>query len=203
MPIFKGITHYANPALERFLETSDIVVTARDCNFRLFAEATTECDKVKGFLTDLGVQYRSVEAPSGAPTSVRIGDHVVDGFNPEGLKQALVSAGWPSAIDPAGVNRPMVIGLLFILVLYLAMIFGPLAAFMVELFPARIRYTSLSFPYHVGTGWVGGMLSFVVTAMNVYSGNIYYGLWYPVVVTGFAFVVVVCFMPETRGRMLD
>lgn len=179
------------------------MVTARECNFRLFAEATSECDKVTGFLTNLGVQYRSVEGASGAPTSVRIGDHVIDGYNPDALKQALVSAGWPSSADPTKVNRPIVIGLLFVLVLYLAMIYGPMAAFMVELFPARIRYTSLSFPFHVGSGWVGGMLSFVVTAMNVYSGNVYFGLWYPVIVTAFALVVVICFMPETRGRSLD
>lgn len=202
-PIFKELTHYANPALESFLGRSDIVVTARECNFRLFAEATSECDKVTGFLTNLGVQYRSVEGASGAPTSVRIGDHVIDGYNPDALKQALVSAGWPSSADPTKVNRPIVIGLLFVLVLYLAMIYGPMAAFMVELFPARIRYTSLSFPFHVGSGWVGGMLSFVVTAMNVYSGNVYFGLWYPVIVTAFALVVVICFMPETRGRSLD
>ncbi|MGY2849052.1 MFS family permease [Bradyrhizobium sp. USDA 4509] len=202
-PIFKGLTHYANPALERFLADADIVVTARECNFRLFAEATTECDKVTGFLTDLGVQYRSMEAEPGAETTIRIGDRVVVGYNPDALKQALVSAGWPSSADLSTMNRPAVFALLFVLVLYLAMVYGPMAAFMVELFPARIRYTSLSFPFHVGAGWVGGMLSFVVSAMNVYSGNLYFGLWYPVVVSGFAFIVAVCFVPETRGRSLD
>ena len=202
-PIFKGLTHYANPALERFLESTDIVVTARDCNFRLFAEAATECDKVTGFLTDLGVQYRSEQAAPGAPTTVKIAGQVVEGFNPDSLRQALVSAGWPSSADLSKINRPAVFGLLFVLVLYLAMVYGPMAAFMVELFPARIRYTSLSFPFHVGAGWVGGMLSFVVTAMNVYSGNPYFGLWYPVIVSGFAFVVAICLVPETRGRPLD
>ncbi len=202
-PIFKGLTHYANPALERFLESTDIVVSARDCHFRLFAEATTECDKVTGYLTDLGVQYRSTEAASGQPTTVRIADRVVEGFKPDAIKQALVSAGWPQAADLSRINRPAVFGLLFVLVLYLAMVYGPMAAFMVELFPARIRYTSLSFPFHVGAGWVGGMLSFVVSAMNVFTGNLYYGLWYPVIVAGLAFVVAICFMPETRGRDLD
>ncbi|NEV00402.1 MFS transporter [Bradyrhizobium uaiense] len=202
-PIFKGLTHYANPGLERFLENADIVVTARDCNFRLFAEAATECDKVTGLLADLGVQYRSEQPALGAPTTVKIAGRLVEDFNPDTLRQALVSAGWPSSADPSKINRPAVFGLLFVLVLYLAMVYGPMAAFMVELFPARIRYTSLSFPFHVGAGWVGGMLSFVVTAMNVYSGNPYFGLWYPVIVSGFAFVVAICFVPETRGRPLD
>ena len=202
-PIFKGLTHYANPALERFLETADVVVTARDCNFRLFADAVTECDKVTGFLTDLGVQYRSAAAETNAPTTVRIAGHEIQGFNPEATRQALLSAGLPASADLSAINRPVVIALLFVLVLYLAMVYGPMAAFMVELFPARIRYTSLSFPFHIGSGWVGGMLSFVVTAMNVYSGNIYFGLWYPVIIAGIAFVVVVCLVPETRGRTLD
>jgi hypothetical protein len=202
-PIFKGLTHYANPNLERFLEGTEVAVDARDCHFRLFAEAVTECDKVKGFLTDLGVQYRWTEAAPGAPTTTRISNEVIEGFKPEALRQALASAGWPQNADLAHLNRVAVFGLLFVLVLYLAMIYGPMAAFMVELFPARIRYTSLSFPFHVGAGWVGGMLSFVVSAMNVFTGNLYSGLWYPVTVAALAFVVAVLFMPETRGRSLD
>lgn len=202
-PIFKALTHAANPDLERFLEKTDITVNARDCHFRLFSEATTECDKVRSFLTDLGVQYRWTESAPGAPTTTRIADQAIEGFKPDALKQALVATGWPQTADPTRVDRVAVFGLLFVLVLYLAMVYGPMAAFMVELFPARIRYTSLSFPFHVGAGWVGGMLSFVVSAMNVSTGSVYFGLWYPVTVAAFAFLVALFFMPETRGRSLE
>ncbi len=98
---------------------------------------------------------------------------------------------------------PMLFVLLLVPILFLAMVYGPMAAFMVELFPARVRYTSLSLPFHLGAGWVGGMLSFVVTAMNVSSGDVYYGLWYPVIIAGAAFVIGMLFVPETRGRDLS
>jgi MFS family permease len=202
-PIFKALTHYANPALEQFIEKTDVVVSARDCHFLLFADAKTDCDKIKGYLTDLGVQYRTTEATAGAAAAVQIGGHAIDGFKPDAIKQALVSAGWPQTADLSQVNRPAVFALMFVLVLYLCMVYGPMAAFMVELFPARIRYTSLSFPFHVGSGWVGGMLSFVVSAMNVYQGSFYYGLWYPVIVSAIAFLVALFFMPETRGRNIE
>jgi MFS family permease len=201
-PIFKALTHYANPTLERFIEKTDVVVTARDCHFLLFADAKTDCDKIKGYLTDLGVQYQATEATTG-DAAVQVGSQVIDGFKPDAIKQALVSAGWPQTADLSQVNRPAVFLLMFVLVLYLCMVYGPMAAFMVELFPARIRYTSLSFPFHIGSGWVGGMLSFVVSAMNVYKGSLYYGLWYPVIVSSIAFLVALFFMPETRGRNIE
>ncbi|MEW6645082.1 MAG: MFS transporter [Pseudomonadota bacterium] len=202
-PIFKGLTHYANPALERFLAKADVEVSAGNCNFRLFAAATTDCDRMKDLLTDLGVPYRSTEAAQGAPATVHISGRSIEGFNADAIRQALIADGWPPQADVSAINRPAVFGLLFVLVLYLAMVYGPMAAFMVELFPARIRYTSLSFPFHVGAGWVGGMLSFVVSAMNVSTGNFYFGLWYPVAVSTLALIVAVLFMPETRGRSLE
>jgi MFS family permease len=202
-PIFRGLTHFANPVLERFTENTDVVVNASDCHFRLFSEAKTDCDKVKGYLTNLGVQYRSMDAAAGTAATVKIADHTITGFNPDAIKQTLISAGWPQTADLADVNRLAIFGLMFVLIIYLCMVYGPMAAFMVELFPARIRYTSLSFPFHIGSGWVGGMLSFVVSAMNVYTGSFYYGLWYPVIVSAIAFLVTLFFMPETRGRSLE
>ena len=176
---------------------------AGDCHFRLFAEPVSACDKVKGYLTDLGVGYEFTQSDAGAQPALRIGDTTLQGFDKAAIKQALVAAGWPEHADPAAINRPMLFLMLLIPILLLAMVYGPLAAFMVELFPARIRYTSLSLPFHLGAGWVGGMLSFVVTAMNVSSGNVYFGLWYPVSIAAIAFVVGMVFVPETRGRDLD
>ncbi|MGO4328508.1 MFS transporter [Cupriavidus sp. 2TAF22] len=202
-PIFKGLTHYANPALEQFQQRNAVQLRAGDCHFRLFAEPVSACDKVKGYLTDLGVGYEFTQDDARPAPELRVGGQVLQDFDRAAIKQALVAAGWPERADPAAINRPMLFLLLLIPILFLAMVYGPLAAFMVELFPARIRYTSLSLPFHLGAGWVGGMLSFVVTAMNVSSGNVYFGLWYPVSIAALAFVIGMLFVPETRGRDLD
>jgi MFS family permease len=202
-PIFKALTHYANPALESFQENNHIDITANDCRFNLFSKPDTACDKVRSFLNASGVSYSLNPSSVAGEVKIHIGRQELEGFNPEQLKTALKMAGWPETADVTRINRPIVTGLLFILVVYLAMIYGPLAAFMVELFPARIRYTSLSLPFHLGSGWVGGMLPFVVSAMNVSAGDIYYGLWYPVIVSGVALLVGLFFMPETRGRAID
>jgi MFS family permease len=202
-PIFHALTHYANPALEAFQERNRIEVTAGDCRFNLFSKPVTACDKVRGFLNAAGVSY--VVLPPAVPdqVQVRIGDSQVQGFAPDKMKAALKAAGWPEVADSAHLNKPVVVLLLFALLLYLAMVYGPMAAFMVELFPARIRYTSLSLPFHLGAGWIGGMLSFVVSAMNVSAGDIYHGLWFPVIVSAIALVVGVLFVPETAGRQID
>jgi MFS family permease len=202
-PIFKALTHYANPALETFQANNRIEIRAGDCHFNLFAAPTTPCDQARAFLNSSGVSYTLVESALAGDMTVKIGGKQLDRATPATLKAALEEAGWPAVANVARMNKPVLVGLLFILVIYLAMVYGPLAAFMVELFPARIRYTSLSLPFHLGAGWVGGMLSFVVSAMNVSAGNIYFGLWYPVIVAVIALVVGVLFMPETRGRPMD
>jgi MFS family permease len=202
-PIFRALTHYANPALESFQASNRIELRAGDCHVTLFATPETACDKARAFLNSSGVSYTLVgSAPAGEMT-VSIGERRLERATPATLKAALKEAGWPDTADPARIDKPVLVGLLFILLLYLAMIYGPLAAFMVELFPARIRYTSLSLPFHLGAGWVGGMLSFVVSAMNVGAGDIYFGLWYPVIVSIIALVVGLLFVPETRGRPMD
>ncbi|SPD67189.1 Sugar transporter (plasmid) [Cupriavidus taiwanensis] len=202
-PVFKGLTHYANPALEQFQRQGTVQVTAGDCKARLFGEPVSACDRIRGYLTDLGVGYTFVPASDPARAEIQIGARTLQGFDRTAIKTALVEAGWPERADPARMNTPMVFMLLLVPILFLAMVYGPMAAFMVELFPARVRYTSLSLPFHLGAGWVGGMLSFVVTAMNVSSGDVYFGLWYPVVIAGLAFVIGMVFVPETRGRDLS
>jgi MFS family permease len=203
LPIFHALTHYANPQLEAFQQTNRIEVAAGDCRFNLFSKPVTPCDKIRGFLNAAGVSYVVVPPATPDLAQVRIGGTHIDGVAPDQMKAALKAAGWPEVADPARLNKPVVVLLLFILVFYLAMVYGPLAAFMVELFPARIRYTSLSLPFHLGSGWIGGMLSFVVTAMNVSAGDIYHGLWFPVIVSGIALVVGALFVPETVGRPID
>jgi MFS family permease len=202
-PIFKGLTHYANPAFEQFQARQAVQVTAGDCKARLFGDPVSPCDRIRGYLTDLGVGYTFVPAHDPAQAQVRIGDRILQGYDRAAIKAALLAAGWPEHADPARMNLPMLFVLLLVPILLLTMVYGPMAAFMVELFPARVRYTSLSLPFHLGSGWIGGMLSFVVTAMNVSSGDIYFGLWYPVVVAGAAFVIGMLFVPETRGRDLS
>lgn len=201
-PIFQGLTQAANPALARFQDTGGVVLRAGDCRVSLFSAPVTECDRIKGYLTDLGVAYTHVEDGAGAAARLTIGTQSLDGFDRDAIRRALVAAGWPERADPDAINRPLLFLFVLLPILYLTMVYGPMAAFMVELFPARIRYTSLSLPFHLGSGWVGGMLSFVVSAMNVSAGNMYFGLWYPVVITAAAFVIGALCVPETRGREL-
>jgi MFS family permease len=202
-PIFRALTHYANPALEAFQGSKHIEIHANNCHFSLFSTPDTACDKARAFLNSAGVSYTLIRSTLDGEMTIDIGGKRFVQASPAILKAALKDAGWPDTANVAQMNKPALVGLLFILLLYLAMIYGPMAAFMVELFPARIRYTSLSLPFHLGAGWVGGMLSFVVSAMNVSAGDIYFGLWYPVIVSLIALVVGLLFMPETRGRSMD
>jgi MFS family permease len=199
-PIFRALTHYANPALEAFQQHSPVVVRANDCRISLFAAPVTDCDRIRAFLSASGVSYRRIGIGAAERASTSIGETTVAGSDPVKLKRALVAAGWAEHADRARMNAPAVVFLMWLLVLYLTMVYGPMAAFMVELFPARIRYTSLSLPFHLGSGWFGGMLPFVVAAMAVAHGNIYFGLWYAVGVAALSLVVGVLFIPETFRR---
>lgn len=199
-PIFHALTHYANPDLEAFQQSSPVVVRADDCHFSLFAAPVTDCDRIRAFLSASGVSYLQSPASPGERTSTSIGTTTVEGGDTAALRQALRAAGWVEHADPAKTNGPVVVMLMWVLLIYLAMVYGPMAAFMVELFPARIRYTSLSLPFHLGSGWFGGMLPFVVSAMAVAHGNIYFGLWYPVGVAALSLIVGVLFVPETFRR---
>ncbi|MBV8911011.1 MAG: MFS transporter, partial [Gammaproteobacteria bacterium] len=174
------------------------------------------CDVAKAALAKAGVPYRNERAPAGALGRVRVGTSEVpsvDGPNmsaaefkaasdkfSKALGSTLKAAGYPAKADAARINYPMVLLLLVILVIYVTMVYGPIAAWLVELFPARIRYTSMSLPYHIGNGWFGGFLPTVAFALVALTGDIYYGLWYPIIVCIITVVVGALFLPETRDR---
>jgi MFS family permease len=196
-PLFKGLTHYVNPALERYQESTPISVAATDCNFHIFLgpwSRQTTCDRAKDFLGKAGLSFTSLPAVEGADVVTTIGQQEIRGWDEAKYKAALASTGYPTKANPAQVNWFMTELLLVIMVIYVTMVYGPIAAFLVELFPARIRYTSMSLPYHIGNGWFGGMLPLLATAMVAKAGDIYYGLWYPVM----TFVVGTLFLRETK-----
>ena len=201
-PLFKALTHYVNPALETFQAKTTITVAANDCNFHLFVgpwSKFTDCDRAKDYLTKQGLSFKSVPG-DGSKVVTTINDVKIDGWNEAQLAATLKGAGYPGAADKTKVNYPMTLLILFIMVIYVTMVYGPIAAFLVELFPARIRYTSMSLPYHIGNGWFGGMLPLTATAMVAATGDIYYGLWYPIVVALMTVVVGVLFLRETKDR---
>ncbi|HVT56262.1 MAG TPA: MFS transporter [Xanthobacteraceae bacterium] len=207
--IFQGITHFANPALERALAASPVTVTADpgECSFQFKATGTekftTGCDQIKAALVGLSVNYTNVEAPKGTPASVKIGNDVIAANTPDlakAIAASVKSHGYPASADPAQINYPMTVLLLTILVIYVTMVYGPIAAWLVELFPTRIRYSGLSLPYHIGNGWFGGFLPATVFAIVAATGNIYSGLWYPIIIACMSFVIGLIFLPETKDR---
>lgn len=204
-PVYKMMTHYGNPALESFAANTPITLTAVDCQIHLFPNPKTtysECDKVQDFLSKRSLSYQTIEGESGARPITRIRDTVIEGWNEAKLSATMKSFGYPATANPADVNIPMLILLVFIQVLYVTMVYGPIAAFLVELFPTRIRYTSMSLPYHIGNGWFGGMLPLTATALVAANGNIYAGLWYPVTVAAISLVVGAIFIRETKGHQI-
>lgn len=207
-PIFHGLTHFANPKLEAALAASPVVVTAdpAECSFQFKATGTetftTGCDRIKAALVGLSVNYDNVAAPKGTPASVKIGNDVLSGATatPAAIAAAVKTHGYPAGADTKDINYVMTVLLLTILVVYVTMVYGPIAAWLVELFPTRIRYTGLSLPYHIGNGWFGGFLPATAFAIVAATGNIYSGLWYPIVVASMSFFVALFFLPETKDR---
>ena len=204
-PLFKGLTHYVNPALEEAAAKTPVSVTATDCHLHVFVgpwSKFTPCDRAKDFLTKQGISFATTEAAAGSPDSliVRVGNTEVKGWNESEIKAALTAAGFPASADKSRINYVMAELILVIMVIYVTMVYGPIAAFLVELFPARIRYTSMSLPYHIGNGWFGGMLPLLATAMVAAAGNIYYGLWYPILVAAMTFVVGTVWIKETKDH---
>jgi MFS family permease len=208
-PIFQGITHFANPKLEAALAAAPVTVTAdpNECSFQFKATGTekftTGCDNIKAALVNLSVNYTNVSAPAGTKASVKIGDTVIPSETPSlatAIANAVKQHGYPASADPADINYFMTVVLLVILVVYVTMVYGPIAAWLVEMFPTRIRYSGLSLPYHIGNGWFGGFLPATVFAIVAATGNIYSGLWYPIVVAAMSFVVALIFLPETKDR---
>ena len=223
-PLFMLITHYANPALEQAQANSPVVVVAdpNACSFQFnpvgTAKFVASCDIAKGFLARNSVNYSNEAAPAGTVASIRIGEQTITSFEGAGMPadqfkaqsdafnasmtEAIRNAGYPAKADPEQINKPMVVLLLTVLVLFVTMVYGPIAALLVELFPTRIRYTAMSLPYHIGNGWFGGFLPTTAFAMVAATGNIYYGLWYPIIVAVATFFIGLFLMPETKDRDL-
>ncbi len=203
-PLFKGLTHFVNPALEQFSAKTTITVAANegDCQFHLFVgpwSKFSDCDRVKDFLTKQGLSFRSSTAEPGKVITT-IGDQKIEGWDQAKLAATLKAAGAPAGADRSQVNWVMTEILLVVMVIYVTMVYGPIAAFLVELFPTEIRYTSMSLPYHIGNGWFGGMLPLTATALVAATGDIYYGLWYPIVVAVMSLVIGSVFLSETKHR---
>jgi MFS family permease len=225
VPIFKAITHYANPAIESASANSPVTVVAdpNACTFQFDPvgkkKFVQSCDIAKAALAKAGVPYLNEAAPVGSVARVRIGSAEVSSLEggpmsaadfkaasgdfAKALSGKLKEAGYPTKADPAQINYFMVWLLLFILVIYVTMVYGPIAAWLVELFPARIRYTSMSLPYHIGNGWFGGILPTMAFALVALTGNIYYGLRYPIIIALMTVVVGAFFLPETKDRQVQ
>jgi len=204
-PIFKAMTHFGNPALEAFAASTQISLTANDCQVHLFPNPKTvysECDKIQDFLSKKSLSYQTTEAAPGARPTVHMNDRTIEGWDEKKISANLTSLGYPATAKAEDVNVAMLILLVFIQVLYVTMVYGPIAAFLVELFPTRIRYTSMSLPYHIGNGWFGGMLPLTATALVAANGNIYAGLWYPVIVAAVTAVLGTLFIRETKDHKI-
>ncbi|PCE31644.1 MFS transporter [Burkholderia ubonensis] len=216
-PLFKALTHYANPQLELATMKAPITVVAdpATCSFQFnpvgTSKFTNSCDIAKSALAKAGLNYENVAAPAGATAQIKVGDTVIDAYDGKAadakakgaafdktLAATLKSSGYPAKADPAQLNWPMTIVILTILVIYVTAVYGPIAAMLVEMFPTRIRYTSMSLPYHIGNGWFGGFLPATAFAIVAAQGNIYSGLWYPIVIALVTFVIGLLFVKETK-----
>jgi MFS family permease len=205
-PIYRAMTHFGNPALEAFATQTPIHLTASDCRVHLFPNPKTQysdCDRVEDFLSKRSLSYEASVGAPGAKPLTQIGDVTIEGWDEAKLSGQLKALGYPAKADPKDINVPMLILLVFIQVVYVTMVYGPIAAFLVELFPTRIRYTSMSFPYHIGNGWFGGMLPLTTAAIVAAQGNIYAGLWYPVGVAGISLVIGALFIRETKDHRIN
>ena len=206
-PIFKGITHFANPRLEAALASAPVTVIAdpSECSFQFKATGTekftTGCDIAKSGLVNLSVNYQTQDAPKGTPAQVKVGEQTLSATAVDfakSLSAAIKNHGYPASADPAEINYVMTTVLLWILVIYVTLVYAPIAAWLVELFPSRIRYSGMSLPYHIGNGWFGGFLPATVFAIVAWTGNIYSGLWYPVAIALMSLVIGFLFLPETK-----
>jgi MFS family permease len=224
-PLFNALSRAVNPALTEAQARAPVTVVAdqEQCSLQFDPVGRNKfdqrsCDIAKSFLAKAGVSYANVAAPAGAAAQLRVGDIVLPVPDPRELgaperstaiksfqadaAALLRSTGYPDKADPDRINRPLAIAILTLLVLYVTMVYGPIAALLVELFPARIRYTSMSLPYHIGNGWFGGFLPTISFAVIAATGNIYSGLWYPVGIALLTVVLGLFLLPETRQRKI-
>jgi len=203
-PLFQGLTHYVNPDLEAFAKANPITVSAdqSNCNFHIFVgpwSKFTDCDRAQDFLTKSGLSFKIVGAPGSKTVDLDIAGTKVQGWDNAKWTAALAAKNFPKAADPKKINWFMTQVILVIMVIYVTMVYGPIAAFLVEMFPTKIRYTSMSLPYHIGNGWFGGMLPLLATAIVAAQGDIYAGLWYPIIVAVMTLIVGLVFLRDTKG----
>ncbi len=220
IPLFKALTHAANPELAAAQEKNRVVVMAdpAECSFQFNPTGTTRftssCDIAKQMLATQSVSYENATGPTGSPATITVGHTVIQSYSSQRLSpeearrmdsefrrvvtETLRAAGYPAKADPARVDSVRIVMILSILLIFVTMVYGPIAAMLVELFPTRIRYTSLSLPYHIGNGWFGGLLPTMSFAIVAQTGNMYSGLWYPIIVAGVTFVIGTLFLRETK-----
>jgi MFS family permease len=220
MPLFNALTHYANPAIDEARTNAPAMVVADPdtCSFQFDPIGkkvfTNSCDIATAALAKAGIPYTLQPAAAGSVAQVKVGETVLASYEGAGLskedgkakadaftgelKKTLTAAGYPEKADPERINKPMVLLILTVLVIYVTMVYGPIAAWLVELFPTRIRYTSMSLPYHIGNGWFGGFLPTISFALVAATGNMYQGLWYPIVIALMTFVIGSLFLRETK-----
>ncbi len=219
-PVFTALTKAANPDLAAAQAKNKVVVTADpgECSFQFnptgTAKFTSSCDIAKQVLAGASVSYENVAAPAGTNATIKIGETAITVYTAKGLSaddakkkdaefKKLVAddlkiAGYPTKADPAKLDKFMVVLILTYLVLLVTMVYGPIAAMLVEMFPTRIRYTSMSLPYHIGNGWFGGLLPTTAFAIVAQTGNMYNGLWYPIIIAAATFVIGTLFIKETK-----
>ncbi|MEA1676748.1 MFS transporter [Nitrospirillum sp. BR 11163] len=221
-PIFRGITHFGNPALEAAMAASPATVTAdpAECTWQLnvagTSKFTSSCDVAKAALVGKSVPYSSIDGGAGSVAQIKIGDTVIDSYDAKApdakekkaafdkaVADAVKAAGYPAKADDAAINKPALTFLLWVLVIYVTLVYGPIAAMLVEMFPSRIRYTSMSLPYHIGNGWFGGFLPAISLAIVVTTGQMYAGLWYPIIVAAITFVIGLLFVRETKDTEIS
>lgn len=218
--VFNALTHFANPALEKAMIASPATITAdlNECSFQFnptgTAKFTSSCDVAKQVMASNSASYTTIPGALGSPAIVKIGDTEIVAYSAKGLnaaegkakdaefrnsiRSALNQAGYPAKANPDEISFVPVLLLLVYLVILVTMVYGPIAAMLVEMFPTRIRYTSMSLPYHIGNGWFGGLLPTISFALVAQNGNIYYGLWYPIIIAAVTLVIGTLFIRETR-----
>ncbi|MFO7309689.1 MAG: MFS transporter [Pseudomonadota bacterium] len=221
-PLFNGLTKFANPDLAAAQASAPVTVIAdpSECSFQFnpvgTAQFRSSCDIAKSFLARNSVNYSNEAAPAGTIAQVKVGDQVIASFDGKAVDDAafkeqsaafnakltemIRAAGYPAKADPAKMNTVAIVAILTLLVIFVTMVYGPIAAQLVELFPTRIRYSGMSLPYHIGNGWFGGFLPTTAFAMVAATGDIYYGLWYPIAIALMTFVIGLLFVPETKDR---
>ena len=225
-PLFDALARAANPALYAAQLNSPVRVAAdpAECSVQFDPIGRNKfdrssCDLVKSWLARSGISYVSEDLPTGSVAELKVGAARLPALDPAAVPDSgraaaiklfqdqmsaiLADSGYPDRAEPAAIDKPLVVLILFILVLYVTMVYGPIAALLVELFPTRIRYTSMSLPYHIGNGWFGGFLPTTAFAIVAATGNIYYGLWYPIAVAALTVIVGILFLPESRRRSLE